>query len=601
MRAIIPIYIESCNLLIKSIDDVVRIKNEKPKIYNKIILSKELIQFFYGLAKNRERESAIEQYNIMAAKAQDGLIGDVYINDTIIDNIANAFIELLPKKYFIESLPSKIHFMGYHTQKTVFYLQEDLIIDAEDIKFSYVSFIAERKDIKIIISNNTKANFSNVIFGECEVVVKDNAKCWFSNILCNGATRAIVQQGNGCIEKTENVKFNKNKYNYYIENFYSLTMKNIDKENLSAIEDLILYSYIKNFFIEKDMDLSGIGKLYFANTINFKAVYPYKYYQLILPDVFIGSNMHIDQNIIVKGNIIIKEVENKICSLGTLVGKISFNASLNVRIVNTCLLGALSNEDYPIELVNSSVIFDKVYADGNEKVIKAMNSNFIIVNSNINNVGTLCHYMFMKENEDDIFKEKNICNISNSSIITRSLVTADKEAAYPTVLISNSSVVGTDSSNTIDYCKYIEIYNSQISNPYGCAVNLKGIEAVIEKSSFVSSKIGIKAIRNAFVVMKNNIIERNLVGMDVFDAVVFQKDANLFRNNQMALALSVCDDNSCYEKIVFYYKGTIFKDNKQDFKRKPGALSKRIENDWEELVEKVSNERKSIMSRQREV
>ena len=598
MRAIIPVYIESNNLIIKSANDVELIKEEKPKIYNKLILSRELVQFFYGFAMEKEREEAINEYSNLIGTVQDDFIDDVYINNTITDAVKRSFVELLPKKYSIKSLPDKIHFMGYHRQKTVIYLEEDLIIDAQDIKFSYVSFIAERKDLKIIISHNTKVKFSNVIFGECEVIIKDNARCWFSNVSCNGATRAIVQQGEGRIEETDGVIFNKNKYNYYIENFYSLTMKNIDRENLSEIENLILYSYIENFFIEKDIDLSGIGKLHFINKINFKAIYPHRYYHLTLPETFISNNIHIDQNIIVKGNIVIKEVENRVYSLGIIVGGILIDASSNVRIANTCLVGEEDKNDYLVEIVNSSVVFDKVYAQGEEKVAKALNSNLTVVNSTMNNIGSLCHYIFTREDEDNIFREENICNVLNSSISAKSLVTADKEIVYPIVNVERSNIIGVNNNNTIDCCRYIKIFNSKISNPYGCAVYLKGVEALIEKSNFTSSKIGIKVDDNSFVVMKNTLIEKNIIGINIFNATLFQKDANLFRNNQVALALSVCDNDLCYEKIVFYYQGTIFKNNIQDFKRNPGALTKKVEDNWDELIEKISNEYKNNKNKQ---
>jgi len=599
MRAMVPIYIESNNEVIKSTQDIDNLKNSRPSVYKELILSKELSHFYYGLSLKNKIEEAQKEYESILKEEKNGFVDNILLKEELNKNIEFLFIKLLPKKYFIKSMSKNIHILGYHVQKTILFLEEDLVLDVENVKFSNISFIGKKKDIKIIVSSNSRIKFNNIVFGEVELVVQDKAKIWLNNIMCNGATRGIVQKDSGCIEEATNIDFNRNKYNYYIENFYSITMKNVNKQNLNEIEELFLYSYIENFFVEEDIDLSGIKELHIVNKTNFKAISNCKYYKLSFGEVFLSNNIFIDKNILVSGNFIVNEITNKIFSLGMFVGNIFFSNSQDICIYNTFFVKNKKTSDSPVEILNSSIVFDSIFAVQENSMFKIINSKVTIIRSKLENRKKLFYFVFKRNIEDDIFKEDNQCNIIDSKIKVNTLALADNKSVYPIYYIKNSHIVGNSTNNTMETFRDSNIIGSVLSNPFGCACYIKSSKANIQNTYIEYSKIGIKADQNALVTMSNNHIENNNVGLYAFDSITFQKEINLFKNNKIAIDLAVCADEVCYKKVLLYYVDTIFKNNQQDFNTKPGVLKKRIDdNQWKFFLEKEKKEHKNVMDKE---
>ena len=357
MRAIIPIYNECDNILVKNKEEFIKLfKNSKNKVsLNKIIACGDAERLIFGYADNELLEEIkIEKENIIKNEMRGFELPGIL-------NFNKENQLLIAGEYYSENkeIYKNINTRGYHRQKTRFLTENELKLGGENMSFSNILFKKKNRgqDVFLFLKKGSKLYLKDVIFDGISIVVEDGSYLNMENVTFKGGTIALIQQGHGIIE-SKNTYFTGIAYEYYFENLSKETAIGIiDFNNEDDIATYIRKSKVDNFFIYSDLDFQDKDILNVKTNINFiNGSEDKENIVLNFKKINLSSKISAEDRIIISGEIEIRDSVETEVNIEIFAGRINvFDSKVRIEsnIIPTDRKMGIYSENSELFLVNT--------------------------------------------------------------------------------------------------------------------------------------------------------------------------------------------------------------------------------------------------------
>lgn len=580
MRPQIPIYVQCEDVLIINNEDINDIRNNNPRLYEKLLLSGELEYFYHGYVLEELIQIAKKEKIEIEANTKNDFNKNIFVGNELSYDMSRLMeqeykennIELLPKVYRMWNYQTNNKLLGYHAQKTIILLEKDLYITAGNVDFQNFTFMsADNSDKKIFLRKSTKAVFKNMIFGNVMVEIIDESEGSFENCDFDGTEIGIIQKDNAVIKKISDVSYNNTKHNLHIENFSKYTVREVDISNPYQMKEFLSYSIIDNLIIDEDIDYTSILELEIDNSINIITSNPEEKFAVVIPHLTIRNNFSVAPNIFLYSDINAVDSNNISISAGMLVGKMDLSGALDVIVSDTVFM--LDTEEYIVKCKNTGVLFRDVVAAGNKKFIFSESSQLFFERFIAEDVDRLISFSKVskaKGDNDEYFALKDYYEINDSKIFANKLLYPISNMIVPAGVINNSEVAGNNESSPVVVMNTsIEINNCSIVNRLGSAIVLISSYAKITKSKFMQSNIGVEAMKGSLVDSEGISIDYCDTGIRCSSSNFYGLNASVQNSREIGIKIELTAE---YKESFFSGYRTEFTNNKKDVDKKNGSL-----------------------------
>lgn len=561
MRAVIPIYIESSKILIKSIKELKSFKENSPKEYTKALLSKDIENLYFGYAKDQEKETTKRERIVgLNEKTFQRDFPEIFISKELKINKNNR-IELIAQEYQLnqKKILSNSKIIGYHRQKSYIKLNNDIEIDNNStLSLEYVT-LAANKPLFITIKENSKLILNNTILDKITVIVENNAILEINDVKIVATNIGIIQNGNGLIKKEGEIKFESVTHPYKFEELNAYTASNIvDMNNIEELKIFIEHSLITNLLIDKSLDFRRFPSVKFPSNIRFINTNQEKI------EVFFNSftapkGVFFDINIFVHGKFDCKNNYKNEISLGRFMGRILITESENIKISKTIFL---NDQDSPIisEFSKNITVENSVFAN-NKIILSLIKTKILFKNVEVQEGRLLIDIVKreLSEEELDLYgtEYNNQITIENSKI--DNMYKLAETSALETLNLKNTILSNIEYGFNLENC-IINMIGGAAEHINKILFLLNNSHLIIENVEKISdSKIAISAEKSAIEIYSSSIVGSKEIGVNIHNSIFYAKNLE-FKNNNLALNLEK-------GRTTFINDGCYFLGNKKNINK----------------------------------
>ncbi len=560
MRAIIPVYDEYANVSIKNkkeLLDLIKEKNFNDFILTKMIASGDIERLLFGYADDELLKKIKEEKEKIINNKKRGFSLPGYLDLTEYEFL------LIAGSYHSKtnSIINDTIIHGYHRQKTRFFVDDKFKIKNGQTTISNLLFKKNTSGnvVCIYIEKDTFLNLTNVIFDGITLVVEDGASLKMENVFFRGGQIGVIQKGDSLIE-SKNVNFIGISYEYYFENLSKETSKGIlNFHNRDEIIDFIRKSKVDNLFMYENIDFSEKELIPIKTKINIESgKNDNSLIFLKFNKILLSSKLHSGKNIIIEGEIYIKDSVNVDLNLNILFGSIDiidskevviatnriipFNKKVCLNVENSNILimdTSIGEKEYiseiSIEMSSSIIHFKNTAIEYFESAIKKKKKN--IENGEIK--------LYEEQENEIFFEDLKISNCNEAlkaegslkKIIGTNLLLENlfKGMSIKKALINIKEFIIKDikkSPFSFHNSKIFLSGENSLVTRIGNAVEIEdNSECEMENIKWVNIKESAAiSINNSTLISHHSIFQETLVAIHTFENGLFVNDDNKFED-----------------------------------------------------------------------